>query len=337
MSLPTILSIVFGGILAGYAFVMCTVRLAAILQQEGYAGGAFLRWYYRGRNIERKKASLHAVAIALLTALFSVCFSFLGYKLANLISILPFVGICVLYCYAEGRHALKVPAKPTARAVRLAQETGARLHVAHVSTARELKLFRPNSRRITAEVCVPHLLFSDRDYARLGSRIKCNPAVKTEADRDALRRAIASGVVSTVATDHAPHQLCEKQGGCVRAASGMPMVQFSLPAMLDLVDEGVLPVERLVELMCHNPATLFDIENRGFLREGYKADLVLVRPRSLWTLPPCRIESKCGWSPLEGHTFRWRVEKTYCNGFLIYNDGRITDTDFHGQAVTYNR
>ncbi len=119
MSLPTILSIVFGGILAGYAFVMCTVRLAAILQQEGYAGGAFLRWYYRGRNIERKKASLHAVAIALLTALFSVCFSFLGYKLANLISILPFVGICVLYCYAEGRHALKVPAKPTARAVRL--------------------------------------------------------------------------------------------------------------------------------------------------------------------------------------------------------------------------
>ena len=227
--------------------------------------------------------------------------------------------------------------KSTAQAVRLALETGARLHVAHVSTARELKLLRRHAGRFTAEACLPHLLFCEADYAELGARIKCNPAVKTAADRDALRHALTDGTIRTVATDHAPHRLSQKQGGCVRAASGIPMVQFSLPAMLDLVDEGVLPVERLVELMCHNPATLFDIENRGFLREGYKADLVLVRPRSLWTLPPCRIESKCGWSPLEGHTFRWRVEKTYCNGFLIYNGGRITDTDFHGQAVTYNR
>lgn len=227
--------------------------------------------------------------------------------------------------------------KSTARAVRLAQETGARLHVAHVSTARELKLFRPNSRRITAEACTPHLLFCDRDYARLGSRIKCNPAVKTEADRDALREAAATGVVSTVATDHAPHLLSEKQGGCVRAASGMPMVQFSLVAMLGLVDEGVLTIERLVRLMCHNPATIFQIENRGFLREGYKADIVLVRPRAFWTLTPNRIESKCGWSPLEGRTFSWRVEKTYCNGFLVYNGRAITDEDYHGQAVTFDR
>lgn len=227
--------------------------------------------------------------------------------------------------------------KSTARAVRLAQETGARLHVAHVSTARELKLFRPNSRRITAEVCVPHLLFCDRDYARLGGRIKCNPAVKAEADRDALRKALAAGGISTIATDHAPHLLSEKQGGCVRAASGMPMVQFSLVAMLGLVDEGVLSIERLVHLMCHNPATIFQIENRGFLREGYKADIVLVRPHAFWTLTPNLIESKCGWSPLEGRTLRWKVEKTYCNGFLVYNNGMITDTDFHGQAVTFDR
>lgn len=227
--------------------------------------------------------------------------------------------------------------KSTARAVRLAQETGARLHVAHVSTARELKLFRPNARRITAEACVPHLLFSDKDYARLGSRIKCNPAVKTEADRDALREAIASGIVSTVATDHAPHLLREKQGGCVRAASGMPMIQFSLVSMLGLVDEGVVSIERLVRLMCHNPAVVFQIENRGFLREGYKADLVLVRPKSPWTLTPNRIESRCGWSPLEGRTFRWKIEKTYCNGFAVYNRGMITDTDYHGRAVTFDR
>ncbi len=227
--------------------------------------------------------------------------------------------------------------KSTAKAVRLAQETGARLHVAHVTTARELKLFKPNSKRITAEVCVPHLLFSDADYAELGARIKCNPAIKTAADREALRRAAAEGPIATIGTDHAPHRLDEKQGGCVRAASGMPMIQFSLTAMLGLVDEGILTVERLVQLMCHNPADIFDVENRGYLREGYKADLVLVRPKALWTLTPNRIESKCGWSPLEGHTFRWKVEKTYCNGFLIYNDGRITDTDFHGQAVTFSR
>lgn len=225
----------------------------------------------------------------------------------------------------------------TERAVTLARKHGARLHVAHVSTARELSLFTPGDARITAEACLPHLLFCDEDYARLGSRIKCNPSVKTAADRAALRQALNDGRIATVATDHAPHTLTEKQGGTASAASGMPMVQFSLVAMLGLVDEGVLTLPRLVELMCHAPARLFSVESRGYLREGYKADLVLVRPHTPWTLTPNNIESRCNWSPLEGRTFKWRVEKTYCNGFLLYNQGHVTDECFRGEPVTFDR
>lgn len=225
----------------------------------------------------------------------------------------------------------------TRRAIDLARRYEARLHVAHVSTADELSLFSLDDPSVTAEVCLPHLLFCDEDYARLGTRIKCNPAVKTAADREALRRALTDGTITTVATDHAPHTLAEKVGGAARAASGMPMVQFSLVAMLDLVDKGVLTIERLVELMCHAPARLFGVESRGYLREGYKADLVLLRHDSPWTLTPNRILSRCNWSPLEGRTFRWRVAKTYCNGYLIYNRGHITDDTFRGQPVTFDR
>lgn len=225
----------------------------------------------------------------------------------------------------------------TAEAVHLAKKWGARLHVAHISTAKELELFTPGDSRITAEVCLPHLLFTDADYAQLGSRIKCNPAVKTSADRDALRKALTDGRISVIGTDHAPHTIADKQGGAVRAASGIPTLQFSLVSMLQLVDEGVLSLERMVELMCHAPARLFNIEGRGYLREGYKADLVLVRPHSPWTLTPNKIESLCNWSPLEGRRFDWKVEKTFCNGFLIYNNGRITDETFHGQPVTFDR
>ena len=228
--------------------------------------------------------------------------------------------------------------RSTELAVRLAHEYDTRLHVAHLSTARELELFDLAAYpKVTAEVCLPHLLFTDADYDRLGTRIKCNPSVKTREDRDALRAALADGRISTVATDHAPHLLREKQGCAARAVSGMPMVQFSLVGMLGLVDEGVLTLPRLVETMCHEPARIFDIENRGFLRPGYKADFVLVRPHSPWTLTPNRIESKCNWSPLEGRTFRWRIEKTFCNGYLLYNQGHITDEDHKGQAVTYAR
>lgn len=227
--------------------------------------------------------------------------------------------------------------KSSSTAAKLAAETGARLHIAHISTAKELQLIKPSRPNITAEACVPHLLFCDEDYARLGSRIKCNPAIKSRKDREALRKALTSGKIFTVGTDHAPHLLREKAGGCIKAVSGMPMIQFSLISMLELTEQNILSIEQVVELMCHNPARLFDIENRGFLREGYVADLTLVRPKAYWTLTPNRIESKCDWSPLEGHTFHWQVEKTFCNGFMIYNQGHITNTDFHGQAVTYIR
>lgn len=227
--------------------------------------------------------------------------------------------------------------KSSSTAAKLAAETGARLHIAHISTAKELQLIKPSRPNITAEACVPHLLFCDEDYARLGSRIKCNPAIKSRKDREALRKALTSGKIFTVGTDHAPHLLREKAGGCIKAVSGMPMIQFSLISMLELTEQNILSIEQVVELMCHNPARLFDIENRGFLREGYVADLTLVRPKAYWTLTPNHIESKCGWSPLEGHTFHWQVEKTFCNGFMIYNQGHITNTDFHGQAVTYIR
>lgn len=225
----------------------------------------------------------------------------------------------------------------TSLAVKLAKETGARLHVAHLSTARELDLFEANDKQITAEACVGHLIFCDEDYAKYGTRIKVNPAIKTADDRDALRNALNSGKIYTIGTDHAPHRLSEKVGGCAKAASGMPIIQFSLVSMLELVDKDVLSIERLVQLMCHHPAQLLQIENRGFLREGYKADIVMVRPHVPWTLTPNRIQSKCNWSPLEGHVFHWRIERTFCNGFPIFNRGHVTDEKFRGQAVCYNR
>ena len=221
----------------------------------------------------------------------------------------------------------------TALAVRLAREAGARLHVAHITTAKELELFSPNDERITAEACVPHLLFTDEDYQTLGTRIKCNPAIKTKADRDALRKALTNGRIRTVATDHAPHLLSEKEGGCLKAMSGMPMVQFSLPAMLGLVEEGVLSLERLVELMCHNPARLYNIKERGFIREGYWADFTLVR-RKPWTVTKDCIESRCGWSPLEGRTFDWQVEKTWVNGCLVW-DGTSVSLQPNGKRVMF--
>lgn len=227
--------------------------------------------------------------------------------------------------------------RSTALAVRLAETYRKRLHVAHITTARELELFHPDDKLVTAEACVGHLLFTDKDYARLGSRIKVNPAIKTAADRDTLRSALNDGRIYTVATDHAPHRLMDKVGGCVKAASGMPMIQFSLISMLELVDAGLLSIERLVTLMCHNPADFLSVENRGYIREGYKADLVMVRPAVPWTLTPNKIQSLCNWSPLEGHTFRWCVERTFCNGFPIYNRGHVTDEKFRGQAVCFNR
>ena len=221
----------------------------------------------------------------------------------------------------------------TRLAVELASETGARLHVAHLTTERELQLFGSDP-KITAEAVIAHLFFCDDDYKTLGTRIKCNPAIKTRADRDALRRALSDGRIATVGTDHAPHLLSDKEGGCANAASGMPMVQFSLVAMLELVDEGVLSIERLVELMAHNPARLFEIAKRGFLRKGYKADIVLVKPQSPWTVDKDCIQSKCGWSPMEGYTFQWQVRTTMCNGHIIYNNGAF-DNESRGEELCF--
>ena len=227
--------------------------------------------------------------------------------------------------------------RSTELAVRLARKHNARLHVAHVTTARELSLFEPWTDAmpsITAEAVIAHLMFCDKDYARLGTLIKCNPAVKSEADREALRRALTDGRIAVVGTDHAPHLLVDKQGGCAKAASGMPMLQFSLVAMLELVDRGVLTVERVAELMCHRPAQLFDVRQRGFIRNGYKADLVVVRPNTPWTVTEDCIQSKCGWSPMTGHTFNWRVEHTFCNGRHILDNGRF-DAFCRGEEVLF--
>ena len=222
----------------------------------------------------------------------------------------------------------------TRLAVELAKKHHARLHVAHLTTARELELISPDDPAITAEATVSHLYFYDRDYAALGTRIKCNPAIKTLHDRDALREALNDGRIRVIGTDHAPHLLSQKEGGCQKAASGMPMIQFSLVTMLELVDQGVLSIERLVELMCHNPARLFEVNRRGFLREGYQADIVLVRPDTGWTVTKDVIQSKCGWSPMEGHMYLWRVERTLCNGHTVYQQGRV-DTNYIGQPVAF--
>ena len=218
-------------------------------------------------------------------------------------------------------------------AVALAREFGTRLHIAHVSTGRELDLLASCS-SVTGEAVIAHLFFTEADYATKKALIKCNPAIKTLADRTALRKALADGRIATIGTDHAPHEWKDKQGGCAKAASGMPMVQFSLVTMLELVDEGVLSIERMVELMAHQPARLFGVRHRGFLREGYQADIVVVRPHEPWTLTRDLIQSKCKWSPMEGHVFDWRVEQTYCNGRLIYDRGAF-DASSKGQPIRF--
>lgn len=220
-------------------------------------------------------------------------------------------------------------------AVKLAKESGAYLHIAHVTTARELEFFGKDE-NITGEAVIAHLYFSDEDYADKKAFIKCNPAIKTVKDRQALREALADGRISVVGTDHAPHEWKDKQGGCAKAASGMPMVQFSLVSMLELVDEGVLSIERMVEVMSHHPAKLFQVDKRGFLRPGYQADIVIVRPHTAWTVQKEIIQSKCGWSPMEGHEYQWQVEQTICNGHLIYNKGEF-DEAYRGEELTFRK
>ena len=227
----------------------------------------------------------------------------------------------------------------TERAVELARRYGTRLHVAHISTARELELFWAEpllDKRITAEACVHHLWFTDNDYASLGTRIKCNPAIKTTADRNALRDAVNNGAIDLIATDHAPHLLSEKQGGALTAASGSPYVQFSLIMMLELVRQGVFSTVTVVEKMCHAPAMLYNIDRRGILRPGYYADIVLIDTNTRHSVTKEDVLSKCGWSPLEGTTFHSRVVKTFVNGKCIYSDGVVAD-NLASHPLKFNR
>jgi len=213
-------------------------------------------------------------------------------------------------------------------AVELAKKYNSRLHVFHLSTERELSLFdaKPlNEKRITAEVCVHHLWFSDEDYSEKGNRIKWNPAIKTRTDRNALRQALIDGKIDIVATDHAPHTWEEKQGSCFQAASGGPMVQHALTAMLELCKQRTFTEELVIEKMAHAPAILFGIKERGFIREGYYADMVLVNPNSPWTVSKDNLLYKCGWSPMEGVRFSHKVEKTFVNGRLVYDNGRFDE------------
>ena len=224
-------------------------------------------------------------------------------------------------------------------AVNLAKETGSRLHILHVSTAKELELFEDkplSEKKITSEACVSHLMFCDEDYKTLGGRIKCNPSIKTRADRDALRKALSSNLIDVIGTDHAPHLLSEKQGGALKAVSGMPSLQFSLVSIYELVKEGILSVEQLVQKMCHAPAELYQIKDRGFIREGYKADLVLLNPNHEWTVTADCIKSRCGWSPMEGRNFHAKVEKTFVNGTVVYENDTV-NTAHRGQALVFNR
>ena len=229
--------------------------------------------------------------------------------------------------------------RSSALAVQMAKETGARLHIMHISTAKELELLENKpieEKNITAEACVSHLFFCDEDYEKFGARIKCNPAIKTKKDRDALRQALTSNLIDVIGTDHAPHLLSEKQGGALKAVSGMPTLQFSLLSVMELVHQELLSIEQLVQKMCHAPASLYQMEKRGYIRPGYKADLVLLNPAHEWTVTNECILSKCGWSPMEGQTFHSKVERTFVNGHQVYANNQV-DTNQRGQALTFSR
>ncbi|WP_424003058.1 dihydroorotase [Maribacter sp. IgM3_T14_3] len=228
----------------------------------------------------------------------------------------------------------------SSRAIALAKKTGARLHVFHLSTGKETDLFRNDipleQKKITAEVCIHHLWFSDADYAEKGTLIKWNPAVKTAKDRDMLWDALLDDRIDVIATDHAPHLLGEKDNVYTKAPSGGPLVQHALNAMLEKVKEGKITLEKMVQKMCHNPAILFQIEKRGYIREGYYADLVVADLNSPWTVTKENIAYKCKWSPFENTTFSSKVVHTFINGHLGYSNGQFSEKR-NAKRLTYNR
>ena len=228
----------------------------------------------------------------------------------------------------------------SSKAIKLAEKTGARLHVFHLSTAKEMGLFGNkkslNKKQITAEVCIHHLWFSDQDYKEKGTFIKWNPAVKTKKDQDALWKALNSDKIDVIATDHAPHTKEEKQQTYTKAPSGGPLVQHALPALFEAYHQGKITVEKIVQKTAHNPAQLFDVEKRGFIKEGYFADLVLVNPNEPWSVNQDNIFYKCGWSPFEGETFNAEITHTFVNGHLVYENGCFNESK-KGQRLKFNR
>ena len=227
----------------------------------------------------------------------------------------------------------------TSKALEVAAGTNVHLHILHLTTAHELDLFNGGplqSKQFTTEACPAHLWFTDADYDHKGALIKCNPAIKTAADREALRRALTDGHIDVIGTDHAPHLLSEKQGGCKSAASGMPVLPYSLPSMLELASADIMELTDVVRLMCHNPAQIFSIKERGYIRKGYKADLTLVSRTEGYTVTNADVPNKCGWTPFEGELFHWKVCTTWVNGHAVYNEGEF-DTKTKGQPVEFLR
>ncbi|GAA4032107.1 dihydroorotase [Flavobacterium cheonhonense] len=228
----------------------------------------------------------------------------------------------------------------SSKAIELAKKTGARLHVFHLSTAKEMALFTNKipleEKQITAEVCIHHLWFTDADYKTKGNLIKWNPAVKTEADRDALWKALLDDHIDVIATDHAPHTLEEKQQVYTKAPSGGPLVQHAVVAMFEAHHQGKISIEKIVEKMCHNPAKIFKIEKRGFIKKGYYADLVLVDTAMPWNVKKENILAQCGWSPFEGYNFKSRITHTFVNGNLVYHNFKVNDQPF-GKRLLFDR
>jgi dihydroorotase len=216
------------------------------------------------------------------------------------------------------------------KAVNLATKYNTRLHLAHLSSEKELSLLKnnipPAEKKITGEVCVHHLWFSDEDYPEKGAQIKCNPAIKSLSDRDALRNALKNNLIDSIATDHAPHTWEEKQQSYFKSPSGVPLIQHALPAMLEMAHNGIFTIEQIVEKMCHNPALMFHIERRGFIREGYYADLVLLNLNDRWKVEPDNMLYKCKWSPFQGIDFNAKILMTFVNGHPVWNNGTIDDT-----------
>ena len=228
----------------------------------------------------------------------------------------------------------------SSKAIELAKKTGARLHVFHLSTAKEMELFTNKipleEKQITAEVCVHHLWFTDADYETKGSLIKWNPAVKTQEDKDALWKALLDDRIDVIATDHAPHTLEEKINPYMTCPSGGPLVQHAVVAMFEAHHQGKISVEKIVEKMCHNPAKIFKIEKRGFIKEGYYADIAIVNAYLPWNVKKENILYKCGWSPFEGYNFKSRVTHTFVNGKLVYHNGKVKDVKV-GQRLLFER